>query len=276
MVSSANPLIRIPAELGMNQTAFGPIVPQREQNIESQYQIGPTTSPTAVAIGEGGLRGAEAGGMWGAALGEFVGGHQGAAVGGTLGAGMGAIGMSPRRADYIIKSIGGGLSQEATTVTDPFFGGFSQSRPYKGNEAVKNIPFAGPILGRFVTTGGNWQQEQASKEFYEGLQKAQQQKATFDLLIKQDPQKAYQYQRQSGDLMFKLGVATEISQRVAALRQMQDQVSQSKDLSEDQRNEYLQRIFQARLSMLQAGTRIWKPAASPSPSNSRGTGNAER
>jgi len=77
-------------------------------------------------------------------------------------------------------------------------------------------------------------------------------------------------------LMFKLGVATEISQRVAALRQMQDQVSQSKDLSEDQRNEYLQRIFQARLSMLQAGTRIWKPAASPSPSNSKGTGNAER
>jgi hypothetical protein len=276
LVSSANPIIRIPAELGMNQTSFGPIVPQREQNIESQYQIGPTTSPTAVAIGGGGLRGAEAGGMWGAALGEFVGGHKGALAGGTLGAVGGAIGMSPRRADYVIKSIGGGLSQEATTVTDPFFGGFSQSRLYKGNEVVKNIPFLGPILGRFVTPGGNYPLEKASQEFYEGLQKAQQQKATFDLLIKQDPQKAYQYQRQSGDLMFKLGVATEISQRVAALRQMQDQVSNSKDLSEKQRDEYLQRIFQARLSMLQAGTRIWKPAASPSPSNSRGTGNAER
>ena len=276
LIASANPALRVPAELALNRTAIGPIVPQREQGIESQYQIGPGTSATAQAIGQGGLKGAAAGGLWGGTFGEFIGGHPGALVGGAIGATAGAIGVSPRQADYVLKGIGGGLSQEATTVTDPFFGGVNQAQRHQGIAKVKDVPFAGPILGRFVTPGGSYEQEKASKDFYDGMQQAQQQKATFDLLIKQDPQKAYQYQRQSGDLMFKLGVATEISQRVAALRQMQDQVSQSKDLSEDQRNEYLQRIFQARLSMLQAGTRIWKPAASPSPSNSKGTGNAER
>ena len=276
LIASANPALRVPAELALNRTAIGPIVPQREQGIESQYQIGPGTSATAQAIGQGGLKGAAAGGLWGGTFGEFIGGHPGALAGGAIGATAGAIGVSPRQADYVLKGIGGGLSQEATTVTDPFFGGVNQAQRHQGIAKVKDVPFAGPILGRFVTPGGSYEQEKASKDFYDGMQQAQQQKATFDLLIKQDPQKAYQYQRQSGDLMFKLGVATEISQRVAALRQMQDQVSQSKDLSEDQRNEYLQRIFQARLSMLQAGTRIWKPAASPSPSNSKGTGNAER
>ncbi len=276
LIASANPALRVPAELALNRTAIGPIVPQREQGIESQYQIGPGTSATAQAIGQGGLKGAAAGGLWGGTFGEFIGGHPGALVGGAIGATAGAIGVSPRQADYVLKGIGGGLSQEATTVTDPFFGGINQARRHQGIAKVKDVPFAGPILGRFVTPGGSYEQEKASKDFYDGMQQAQQQKATFDLLIKQDPQKAYQYQRQSGDLMFKLGVATEISQRVAALRQIQEQVQSSKDLTEDQRNEYLQRIFQARLSMLQAGTRIWKPAASPSPSNSRGTGNAER
>ena len=138
-LSQTNPAIGLPFELGMNVDPYRrvPLVPQREAEVSGAEQYGPTTSPTAVAIGK-------------------------------------ATGFSPRLIEYAIRRQGGGVGESITTVSDMLLRSDEvrqrlNQTELEGPEYLSRLPGAGPVLRRFQGSTGNQLTRDIEQDFFKLL-----------------------------------------------------------------------------------------------------------
>ena len=261
-VSSLNPVIRTPLEEAMNYktTGFGaPIVPGRELNIDPRFQYGPGTSETAKRIGQGGVPGALAGGAEGATIGYLLAGPKGSAIGGGIGAMSGTFGISPRRAEHIIDTTTAGVGRMATGFVDPFLGGVKQTH-MEGPEKLSQTPIAGPVLGRFVSTSIDQQEEGMTNEFYRNAQLAQQPLATMQFLQKNHPDQVPAYVQTHTNELWKGQVATQMQGRLAQILNAQKTVEQNTFMSDKDRADALKNLHEVKMKVLDVFTKVMKPS----------------
>lgn len=262
ITSSLNPIIKTPLEELMNYKTTGagsPIVPVSQTGIASQYQYGPGTSETAKRIGEGGVRGAVAGGAEGAGIGYLVGGPKGAAVGGGLGSILGTFGISPRRAEHVIDSTTAGVGRIATGFVEPFLGGVKQTH-MEGPEKLANTPVAGPILGRFVSTSIDQQEQSLTEQFYRDAQKAQEPLKTLQYLKKNSPQQIPAFLDKYKNELWMGQVATTMQQRLGQIQNAQKMIEQNETMPQADRAEALKNLHDIKLQVLGTFTKVMRPS----------------
>jgi hypothetical protein len=262
VVSSLNPVIRAPLEEAMNYKTTGtggPIVPGREQKIDARFQYGPGTSPMAQQMGEGGRRGAIAGGAEGAALGYLLGDIKGAAVGGLLGGVTGAFGVSPRRAEHVIDTTTAGAGRMATGFVDPFLAAVKQTH-MEGPEKLANTMVAGPILGRFVSTSIDQQEQSQQAQFYKDAQAAQQPMQTLEFLKKNHPEQISSYIQSHKDDLWKAQIATNMQSRLSQITNTQKTIEQNQQMSDVDRTEALKNLHAVKMQILSVFTKVMRPS----------------
>lgn len=267
LVSSLNPIVRVPIEEATNYTmASGgrPIVPARETGIESQFQYGPTTSPVFKEMGKSGLPGAVAGAGVGASLGYLIAGTKGAAIGGGLGGVVGSIGVSPRRMEHITYGTTSGVGQVATGFVDPFFGGVQQTR-MEGPDKLGQTPIAGPIMHRFLGSSMDQEEQTLSEQFYNYAAKAKEPMATLKFLEKNHPELVAQYISAHKQELWKGQVATTMEQRLSQVGSIQRTIEQNQGMSNEDKNRALKNLHDAKLNMLKIFRGVIKPAPSTAP-----------
>ncbi len=193
-VSDIHPLAKLGVEQFANVDDYGrPIVPPKQQGMDTPYQEGQYTSAVAERMGQGGVKGAVAGGAFGATLGAPF-GTLGTVGGAALGAGIGASGVSPRRIDVGANTIAAGTSRQAEGLLDPFFGGKEARKALEGPEYIRNLPIVGPIIGRFLGGPADAEFNELSQRFFDILGDAEKVKNTYHGLIQQGKgQEAAQY-----------------------------------------------------------------------------------
>ena len=263
VVSSLNPLVRTPLEEAMNYKTTGvgsPIIPNAEQNIDPRYQYGPSTSEMAKRMGQGGLTSAMAGGAEGAAIGYLLGGPKGAALGGTLGGVTGAFGVSPRRADHVIDTTTSGVGKIATGLVDPFLGGVKQTR-LEGPEKLANTPIAGPVMGRFMSSSINQQEQTMTDKFYRDVQDAKEPINTLQFLSKNHPEQIPQYLQTHKNELWRGQVASQMESAYGELADAQKRIEQKQDMSDADKTKALRNLYDARMKMLSTFTTFLKKAA---------------
>lgn len=264
VTSSLNPILKTPIEEAMNYKTTGtggPIVPGREQNIDSRFQYGPGTSPVAQRLGEGGMRGTVAGAAEGASIGYLLGGPKGAAFGGALGGAAGTFGVSPRRAEHIIDSTTAGVGRIATGFVDPFLAGVKQTH-MEGPEKLSQTPIAGPILGRFVSTSIDQQEQSLTQEFYRNAQVAQAPMNTIKFLEKNHPEQIPQYIQDHKNDLWKANVATQMQGRLGQILNAQKSVEQNQNMSDSDRATALKNLHEVKMQVLNVFTKVIKPSPS--------------
>jgi hypothetical protein len=260
-VSSLNPVIRAPLEETMNYKTTGtggPIVPSREQNIDPQFQYGPGTSPMAQQMGQGGVRGAVAGGAEGASIGYLLAGNKGAAIGGALGSITGSFGVSPRRAEHVIDTTTAGVGRMATGFVDPFIAAVKQTH-MEGPEKLANTPVAGPILGRFVSTSIDQQEQSLQYQFYKDAQAAQQPMQTIEFLKKNHPEQIPAYIESHKDDLWKAQVATQMQSRLGQVMNTQKAIEQNQQMSDKDRSEALKNLHEVKMQVLRVFAGVLRP-----------------
>jgi Large polyvalent protein associated domain 38 len=186
LANTINPALKVPVEELANQTQFGPIVPDSQKKLLPEAQGKPTTSPTAIAMGKGGMRGAKAGAVPGAIMGHYVGGWPGTAVGAGVGAAVGAAGASPLRVEHTIRGLLGGAADVALGVSDELQGG--QSRPLlppSPTERIGHLPVVGSLAGIFLGHGADNMMSELNEKFYRLADRATSHYETFNNLLKQ-------------------------------------------------------------------------------------------
>ena len=262
VVSSLNPVMRAPLEEAMNYKTTGlggPIVPGHETGIDSQYQYGPGTSQTARQIGEGGVRGAIAGGATGATAGYLLAGPKGAALGGALGGAAGSFGISPRRAEHVIDTTTAGVGRMATGFTDPFLGAVKQTH-MEGPEKLANTPVAGPVLGRFVSTSVDQQEQNLTNKFYQDTQAAQQPLNTLRFLTKNHPEQVPAYIQAHQDDLWKGRVATNMQSRLSQILDAEKQIQNNQQMTDSDRTDALKNLHEVKMQVLSVFTKVLKPS----------------
>lgn len=144
VLSSANPLVRIPTELAMNTQAYfqSPIVPRGlAEGKLPQEQVKPTTSPLAIEIGK-------------------------------------ILGVSPIRLEYLMTSGTGGLGQTALDIADTLSGEKLPATldPY---EQLARRPIFSRVMGR----GGDEINQQTENRMYATRDEARRAKGSLKGLI---------------------------------------------------------------------------------------------
>jgi len=274
LVSSTNPIIRLPIEEAANKTPFGPVVPTREQKIEPAYQFGPSTSKTAVQMGQGGLKGAEAGAVAGGTLGYLFGGYPGAGVGAVAGAGIGTAGVSPRRLDHIQRGIGGGISEIATTITNPFFGGVKESRPLSSAEETRQTPIVGPIGSRFQVSPVNQEAIRLERDFYDKSAKVSEKAATFDRLKNDDKvTDAAVYLRLNRSQIEAGRFSADMQAKLGELNSQIRRVQEAPNMPEETRTEVLKNFSELKMRLLKQFNQILDRTEQRGDDLPRGNGN---
>jgi hypothetical protein len=260
VISSLNPVIKTPLEEAMNYKTTGtggPIVPGREQNIDPRFQYSPSTSEMAKHLGEGGWRGATAGAAEGATVGYLLGGIKGAALGGGLGTITGTFGVSPRRAEHIIDSTTAGVGKIATGFVDPFIGGVQQTK--MGSDKYTNMPVIGPIMGRFMGSSMDQQEQTLTEQFYRDAQRAQQPMQTIEFLKKNHPEQIPAYIESHKDDLWKAQVATQMQSRLGQVMNTQKAIEQNQQMSDKDRSEALKNLHEVKMQVLRVFAGVLRP-----------------
>jgi Large polyvalent protein associated domain 38 len=275
LVSSAHPVAKTAVEQWSNTNDFGqPIVPASQQNIDRRYQIGPRTSPLAIRMGEGGLRGAEAGGALGATLGTTFGGWAGGIFGGVGGAAIGASGPSPRRTDAAINSMTASGGSMAEGYLNPFFTGTQSTKQMSSIEAVQNVPVVGQIAKRFTTNPMDASEQALNDRFYSTVQKLQEPLNTVKFLQKTHPDQVEGYLHEHSDDLWKGQMAGEMASRLNDLNQKQHQVENAQGLDEAKRLTVLKNIHDIKVQILRTFTSALERPAQQSTDTGSGHGGA--
>jgi hypothetical protein len=273
VVSSVHPIIKTGIEQYANLNDYGqPIVPANQQNIQSRYQVGPTTTPIAQQIGQGGVKGAVAGGALGATLGTTFGGWTGGAIGGAGGAIVGATGPSPRRTDAAIQSMTAGGGAMAEGYLNPFFGAVGSTKQMEGPERVQNIPVAGLIAKRFTTNPMDAQEQALLDRFYSTAQQLQEPMTTLKFLEKNHPDQIENFLQTNKDQLWQAQMAQEMQSRLNEVIQAQHTIESAQGLAEDKRVQVLKNIHSVKVQILKTFTGVLdKPRSAQS---GAGQGNA--
>lgn len=135
--AAMNPIIRTPLEQLANLSFYQgiPIVPAREERLSPELQYDARTSPTAVVLGE-------------------------------------ATGLSPRRLEHAVRSMFGGVSEEALAGLDLAAQGMSpQVRPAR--EGFQRAPFVSSVHRRLIGGRRDAERERLSEAFYARQQELQ-------------------------------------------------------------------------------------------------------
>jgi hypothetical protein len=256
LMNSMNPIVKVPLGLYANvDPAFGgrPIVPKREQDIETSMQGGAATPDIYKRMGQGGVPGAIAGGTAGGTMGGMWGGMTGALVGGIGGAALGAAKISPRQLEYGVQGMTGGVGQMTARLADTMTG--SQSKfPYRGQEAIKQIPVAGQVAGRFMGSSADQTFLNESRKFYEeNGQQLDVIKNTMNFIKKNQPEQAAAYAFQHAMEIHLAKIYDASSERVnkinVKIQQLQSLMEQ-KQLDEASGFEALQTLFEAKKQIM--------------------------
>lgn len=274
VVSSAHPVLKTAVEQYSNMNDYGqPIVPSSQQNIDPRYQVGPNTSAVAQRMGEGGVRGAEAGGALGVTLGTTFGGWAGGIFAGMGGAAIGASGPSPRRTDAAVSSMTAGGGAMAESYLNPFFTGTQRTKQMEGPEAAQQIPVVGQLVKRFTTNPMDATEQALTDRFYSSVKRLQQPGATLQFLEKNKPDQVAAYVEEHKDELWKGQMATEMQGRLNDLMQSQHKIENAQGLDEAKRVTILKNIHDVKVQILRTFTGVLeKPNASSQPG--AGQGNA--
>jgi hypothetical protein len=277
VVGALHPVVKTAMEQFANRGDFGaPIVPESQQGLSPQYQVGPNTSAAAKAMGEGGWKGAAAGGaMLGAAAGLMF-GTPGAAAGFTAGAAIGGAGIiSPRRVDAGMRSMTAGAAGQTTSYLNPFFEG-AQTTKVSAWDVARNAPLVGPLVSRFTGGTGDQQANELTRQFYDRASTAAEPLKNMREMMKTDPTGAADYfQKNQTDIGIGI-IAERAQQRMAHFSQVEQHIKQDPSLTEGQRDEQLKNVYNVKVNALKSFIEMMKPSpASQTYANpGQGTGNA--
>lgn len=201
--ATLNPVLRVPAELLANRDFYRdtPVEPRRFENVESPLRYTPTTSPAMVKLGS-------------------------------------VAGLSPLKLQHTLRNIVPGLGEGALSLIDAAVPSEYKSRIKEGDEAIGDMPVAGPVLRRFVGSPVDQQQRQLEEQFYRLLDRAQTAKGTLALLDKQG--KAAEAERLVGDprklaLIEALGDLHKASVKLREIKETIDQVGRDASMPAAQR-----------------------------------------
>ena len=178
VLGSANPLLRLPVELGANYHAFyqGPIVPKSlAERVRPTEQVRPTTSPTIAAIAQAmdRLPGAEALGL-----------------------------TSPIKLQHAVASSTGGLGQTTLDATDVLLAAAAKHLDFNLGLGLRpGVPETVPtyerigrqaLVSRFVGTSGGRENRDTERRFYEALDQARSARGSIKLVEKREGREAAQ------------------------------------------------------------------------------------
>lgn len=275
VVSSLHPIAKTAIEQYSNLNDYGqPIVPTNQQSIDSRYQVGPSTTPLAAQMGQGGVKGAVAGGALGGTLGTIFGGWKGGAVGAAGGAAVGAVGLSPRRIDAGINSLTAGGGAMAEGYLNPFFQAAQKTRNMEGPEAAQNVPVVGQVAKRFTTNPMDAQEQALLDRFYTTVQQYQEPMNTLKFLEKNHPDQIVDFLQTNKDKLWRAQMASEMQSRLNDLLSSQHQIENAEGLDEAKRIEVLKNIHAVKVQILKTFTGVLdKPMKSTQPG--AGQGNAQ-
>jgi hypothetical protein len=275
LLNTINPIVKVPlGEYANVDPAFGgrPIVPKREEDIETSLQGGAATPDIYKRMGQGGIPGAIAGGTAGGTMGAMWGGRTGALIGGVGGAAIGAYGISPRRLEYGVQGLTGGVGQMTARLADTVTGSRS-TFPYRGQEAIKQIPVAGQVAGRFMGSSADQTFLNESRKFYEEYgQQLSTIKNSMNFIKKNQPEQAADYATQHAPEIHLAKLYDASAQKVnkinVKIQQIQSMMEQ-KQIDEGPGFEALQTLFEAKKQIMKAfngaaDTVLKTPPASPS------------
>lgn len=275
VISSTHPLAKTVVEQYANVNDFGqPIVPQAQQNIDPRYQIGPSTSPIAQRMGQGGVKGAIAGGALGGTLGTTYGGWTGGLFGGVGGAAIGASGLSPRRIDAGVQSLTAGGGAMAEGYLNPFFHAVTRTKQMEGPEAAQNIPVVGQIAKRFTTNPMDATEQALTDRFYNTAKQMQQPMATLQFLEKNHPDQVAGYLQEHKNDLWKGQMAQEMTSRLNELLQNQHTIENAEGIDEAKRVQVLKNIHDVKVQILKTFTGVLEKPGQTSTQPGAGTGNA--
>jgi hypothetical protein len=147
-----------------------------------------------------------------------VGGLFGAGVGAASGTLAGAKKVSPERLDHIQKNLMGGVGTQITSAINPLLADKAKAPSVgTGSTAFKDIPVAGPILGKF--TGSDMDQEMHTLEsqFYDSYDKTTMEYRTFKWLEANKPDEAGNYMLAHTESIKQGHLVTNIGKRLGQL-----------------------------------------------------------
>lgn len=248
-VASANPLFRVPVEQisgSGGEIAFQegmPIEPRRLQEVEAEHAYDPSTSLTARSITSAVRR-----------TSDLVFSREALDKKSALEK-LPIIGKGLTRPKYFeagVRGMFGGLGEAAVSISDAALGQSKTGVPPTGHEAIRRIPVLGPIARRFITTPQDYTEKQAEGRFYELAEHLRTTQTTYNNLLKRDPEAAVKYAEDpfNQNALALAQASAQIAADMSELRNIQEMLAQSPDLSDDEKREYARLYHGARIELL--------------------------
>lgn len=250
VLANLNPMFSVPLEQSMNFQAYNerPIVPNRLQGVEPSQQFTPTTPSVYKEMGQGGLTGTVAGATLGGSLGFAVGGTRGALVGGGVGAVVGASGISPLRTEQVVRGTTAGVGQGIASIGDALSGG--RNFPFQGQQATRQIPGAGTIAGRFISTPINQSDRDSENRFYQQLDTASTIQKTYQQMSKSQPDVAAAYLQKNLGAYRAAVVGQEMKLKIGELNSAIVRTQQNTTMSDEDKIKALESLHKVKMNLI--------------------------
>lgn len=141
-----------------------------------------------------------------------------------------ATGLSPQRVDHIMRGFTGSVSDEVQNIAQGKFGKLTQ---------------------RFGAGNFNQQDADTQQAFYDGVQRVQTSKATFDHYIKTNPQMAGQYAQNHREQIALAGASQRMQERLSSLNQAEQRLQMAAE-DNPKAAETLKSVHGARMQLMKA------------------------
>jgi len=226
-------------------------------------------------MGQGGVKGIEAGAGIGAGIGGMYAGLPGAGVGAAVGAAVGATPHSPLRLEHAMRGFTAGVGDYASSLVAPFFKGNSAGKNI-GYETAYNTPVVGPLARSFTSPGIDNQMLSAEQQFYNRAAQTSQAYRTYNALLKQNPDQAAAYFAAHRDDVWQGKLSTSLQLQLGKINAFERQVQAARDMDDKTRQDTLRTIYNAKKSVLDSFNGLLSSQNSSKPLETSPMGNATR
>jgi hypothetical protein len=129
-----------------------------------------------------------------------------------------------------------------------------------GSDKYTTLPLAGPVLGRFLGSSADQQEQTLTEQFYRDAQKAQEPTNTLNFLKKNHPEQIPAYVESHKNELWRGTVATQMTSRLGQIQNAQRMIEQNTSMPEADRATALKNLHDIKLQVLGVFTKVMRPS----------------